>query len=57
MQLYRGAFGEVLAGIKEFDEDKVLAGNDKLNEGITALDDYNTALETLAEEVGAEIKY
>lgn len=57
MEAYKEAFEDVLEGFREFDEDKILSGNEKLDKGVKLLDEYNAALEALAEEVGAEIEY
>ncbi len=57
MEAYKEAFTDILAGITEQDEAKVDAGNARLTEGIELLEEYNAALEALAEEVGAEIEY
>lgn len=57
MEAYKEGFEKVLEGINALDEDIVLAGNEKIENAVTLLDEYNTALESLAEEVGAEIEY
>lgn len=57
MQSYKEGFEEVLAGIKALDEDMMLSGNEKLENGLQALEEYNAALEALAADVGAEIEY
>lgn len=57
MEAYKDGFENVLEGIKTLDEETILAGNDKISEGVDLLDEYNKALEDLAEKVGAEIEY
>lgn len=57
MNAYKDGFEEVLEGIREVDEDKVVNGSDMLSDALELLDDYNKALEKLAKEVGAEIEY
>lgn len=57
MEAYKEGFELVLAGIKDNDADEIYAGNDKLSEGLSLLDEYNDALDALAKEVDAEIEY
>lgn len=57
METYKEAFSEMLDGIRELDEEKMIAGSEKLNNGFTLLEEYNAALEAVAEEVGATIEY
>lgn len=57
MEAYKEGFSQILDGIETLDEEKLLAGNEKAEEGFTLLDEYNEALEALAKEVGAEIEY
>ena len=54
---YKEGFTLVLEGFEAQDEEKVAAGNEKLTEGISNLDEYNAALNALAEELGGEIEY
>lgn len=57
MEAYKEGFSQILDGVETQDEEKLLAGSAKVEEGVTLLDEYNEALETLAKEVGAEIEY
>lgn len=57
MEAYKEGFGEILEGVSELDEEKMLEGNEKVEAGISLLTEYNDALEALAEEVGAEIEF
>ena len=57
MDAYKEGFTLTLEGAQQMDVDKVNAGNEKISEGITLLDEYNAALEALAEEKGMEIQY
>lgn len=57
MEAYKAGFDDILAGLQSLDEDKILAGNDEINNAITLLEEYNAALEALAEKVGAKIEY
>ncbi len=57
MNAYKDGFEEVLEGIREVAEDKVVNGSDMLSDALELLDDYNNALEKLAKEVDAEIEY
>ena len=57
MDAYKEGFTLLVESIKDQDEEKMNAGNEKINEGIELLDEYNSALEALAKEVGAEIEY
>lgn len=57
MTAYKEAFEEILVGIHELDDDKILSGSDKLDTAIELLDEYNKTMEDLAEEVGASIEY
>jgi len=56
MEAYRDGFNLILEGFQEQDADKLTNGDQKINEGITLLDEYNAALEELAEQVGATIE-
>lgn len=57
MEAYKDGFEKVLSGLSEHDEDKVLEGNESLEKGVELLNEYNTALENLASEVGGDIEY
>ena len=57
MEAYKEGFSEILTGVQEQDEDKMTAGSEKIDKGIELLEEYNAALEALAEEVGAKIEY
>lgn len=57
MTAYQEGFNEILVGIQELDEEKMLAGNDKVTEGLNLVGEYNASLEALADEVGCEIEY
>lgn len=56
MDAYKEGFTFILASLQEQDAEKMNAGDAKINEGITLLNEYNDALNALAEEVGAEIE-
>ena len=56
MDAYKEGFTLILASLQEQDAEKMNAGDAKINEGITLLNEYNDALNALAEEVGAEIE-
>ena len=56
MDAYKEGFTLILASLQEQDAEKMNAGDAKINEGITLLNEYNEALKALAEEVGAEIE-
>lgn len=57
METYKDAFSDILVGVQTQDEDVMTAGSEKLDNGIALPDEYNAALEALAEQVGAEIEY
>ncbi|MBR3847796.1 MAG: hypothetical protein IKM21_00715 [Oscillospiraceae bacterium] len=57
MEAYKEGFNLVLEGTRAEDVNKVNAGNEKINEGVTLLNEYNEALEALAEQTGSEIQY
>ena len=57
MEAYKEGFEVVLAAVEADDVEKMEAGNAKISEGVTLLDEYNAAMEKLAGEVGAEIEY
>lgn len=57
MEAYREGFEIILAGVQANDAQQMEVGSEKINEGLKLLDEYNAALEALAEKVGAEIEY
>lgn len=57
MQAYREGFETLLSAFQTSDEELLYAGEAKIDEGLTLLDDYNNALEALAEKVDAKIEY
>ena len=57
MEAYKEGFVNFAKGIAIQDEEIMNAGNEKINEGIELLNEYNTGLEDLAAQVGAEIQY
>lgn len=57
MEAYKEGFNLIIESVQQQDVDKMNAGDAKINEGIELLNDYNAALEAMAEEVGAEIEY
>ena len=57
MEAYKEGFTLILESIQEQNVDKMNVGNEKIQEGISLLDEYNAALEAAAEELGAEIEY
>ena len=57
MDAYKAGFELVAAAVAEDSVDKMNEGNEKITEGIAFLDEYNAALDALAEQVGAEIQY
>ena len=54
---YKKGFEALLEGCETQDEATINSATESINEGIKLLDEYNTALEKLAEEHGAEIEY
>lgn len=57
MEAYKEGFVEILEGVQEQDENKMTAGNEKIENGLGLLEEYNAALEALVKEVGGEIEY
>ena len=57
MDSYKVGFEALYEGCSTQDEETIERGNENLERGIELLDEYNTALEELAKEVGAEIEY
>ena len=57
MESYKEGFELILEAAQTENVDAMDAGDAKINEGIEFLNEYNEALEALAEQVGAEIQY
>ncbi len=57
MDAYKEGFEMIEEALHTNDEAKMAEGNEVLTEGVALLDEYNAALEKLAEEVGCEIEY
>lgn len=57
MDAYKDGFEKMLSGLRENDEDIMLEGTKSLEKGVELLEEYNTALENLADEVGGDIEY
>jgi len=57
MEAYKEGFTLIYESIQQQDVDKMNAGDTKINEIIELLNEYNAALEAMAEELGAEIEY
>ena len=57
MDAYKKGFEALLEGCETQDEATINAGNDAVLEGVNLLDEYNKALEELADSHGAEIEY
>lgn len=57
MEAYKDGFNDCLTGVQQLDEDMMLSGQDKISDGLVLLDEYNTALKTIADEVGAKVEY
>ena len=57
MEAYKEGFTLVLESIQQNDQEKMNAGNEKIQEGITLLGEYNEALQKAAAEAGAEIEF
>ena len=57
MDAYKASFEILAEGCETQDEATINAGNEKLEEALELLDDYNKALEDLAKEHGSEIEY
>lgn len=57
MKAYQEGFAVILEGIQEIDQDKMITGRDKINEGMSLFEEYNSDLKALAKEVGADVKY
>lgn len=57
IEAYKEGFTLTEAAVAANSVEQMEEGSAKITEGITLLDEYNAALEALAEEVGAEISY
>ena len=57
MDAYKASFEILAEGCETQDEATINAGNEKLEEALELLDDYNKALEELAKEHGSEVEY
>ncbi len=57
MDAYKASFEILAEGCETQDEATINAGNEKLEEALELLDDYNKALEDLAKEHGSEVEY
>ena len=57
MDTYKVAFETLAEGCETQDEATINTGNEKLEEALELLDDYNKALEELAKAHGSEVEY
>lgn len=57
MDAYKSALEALLEGTETQDDATINAGIEGINKAVELLEEYNAALEALAEEVGAEIEY
>jgi hypothetical protein len=57
MDAYKASFESLAEGCETQDEATINAGNEKLEEALKLLDEYNKALEELAKEHGSEVEY
>ena len=57
METYKTGFETLSEGCETQDEATINTGNEKLEEALELLDDYNKALEELAKEHGSEVEY
>ena len=57
MDAYKASFEILAEGCETQDEATINAGNEKLEEALELLDDYNKALEELAKAHGSEVEY
>ena len=57
MEAYKAGFEALSEGCETQDEATINAGNEKLEEALELLDEYNKALEELAKEHGSEVEY
>ena len=57
LNAYKASFETLSEGCETQDEATINTGNEKLEEALELLDDYNKALEDLAKEHGSEVEY
>ena len=57
MDAYKASFEALSEGCETQDEATINTGNEKLEEALKLLDEYNKALEELAKEHGSEVEY
>ena len=57
MDVYKASFEILAEGCETQDEATINTGNQKLEEALELLDEYNKALEELAKEHGSEVEY
>ena len=57
LNAYKASFETLSEGCETQDEATINTGNEKLEEALELLDDYNKALEDLAKEYGSEVEY
>ncbi len=57
METYKESFEALAEGAETQDEETIMLGYEKMSEAVDILDEYNKALEELAEEYGSEIEY
>ena len=57
MDAYKASFVALSEGCETQDEATINTGNEKLEEALKLLDEYNKALEELAKEHGSEVEY
>ena len=57
MDAYKASFEALSEGCETQDEATINTGNEKLEEALELLDDYNKSLEELAKEHGSEVEY
>ena len=57
MDAYKASFEVLSEGCETQDEATINTGNEKLEEALKLLDEYNKALEELAKEHGSEVEY
>ena len=57
MDAYKAAFEALSEGCETQEDEIINTGNEKLEEALGLLDEYNNALEELAKEHGSEVEY
>ena len=57
LNAYEASFEILSEGCETQDEATINTGNEKLEEALELLDDYNKALEDIAKEHGSEVEY